>query len=328
MAHELSTNEAGQVEAMFATHVKPWHGLGEMVDGAQTPRTALTLAHLDWLVRKVPLTLPNGAVVPDKMATIRADSEKYLGTVGTDWTPVQNVEQAEFIEALVGTGHAVVECVGALKEGRRTFWTCKLPGNLIVTPGDEIERYMILANGHDGGMAFRAFWSPIRVVCQNTLNAALSVGRVQEGVTLYHTKNVKSRVEQAKRILGVAGTYYDRLGETFHRMIQREITGDEFKLYVDEVFPLPKEEGKKAGVTTQRAREAVTKNMRSGVGAKLAGHTAWGAYNAVTEYIDHQKSQKSAGDEEQREKRFESILTGTGKALQQKAFDTALALVS
>lgn len=326
MAHELSTNAVGQVEAMFAKHVKPWHELGEMVDGAQAPRVALVTAHMDWTVKKVPLKLPNGETVPNKVATIRDDSEKYLGTVGLDWTPVQNVEQAEFIEALVGTGKTVVECVGALREGRRTFWTCKIPGNLIVKKGDEVERYMIVSNGHDGSLAFRAFWSPIRVVCSNTLNAALGMKGARDGVTLYHTKNVKNRVEQAKHVLGIAGEYYDTLGEVFHRMIQKEITGADFKMYLDEVFPLPKD-AVKVGVTTQRARAAVAHNLEAGAGSKLAGRTAWGAYNAVTEYVDHQKTQKQADEGTQREKRFESLLMGTGRDIQQRAFTKALALV-
>lgn len=323
MAHELSTNEAGQVEAMFAGE-KPWHGLGTLVDGLQTPAKALDLAHLNWTVEKRPIQLCGGKRIPDRVATVRSDNGAYLGVVSPSYQPVQNDEQAAFIEALAGTGEAVVECVGALREGRRIFWTCKLPKNLKVTDGDEIERYLILANGHDGSLSFRAFWSPIRVVCQNTLNAALR--GVKDGVVFYHFLNVSKRMDEARQILGLADTYYTRLGEQFKALLAVSIGESEFRSYLDEVFPIDTGATKAAVTLNQKVRAQVVQNFHEGRGADVAGKTAWGAYNAVTEYIDHQKTQLKADEQTRKDRRFESILLGSGKDLQQHAFDTALEL--
>ena len=329
MAHELSINAEGKAEAMFAGE-KPWHGLGTMVDGLKTPEQALDLASLRWTADRAPLYLhgPTKPLqIPDKDAIIRSDTGAYLGTVGKHWVPVQNEEQAEFIAALTGTGEAVVECAGALRGGKRIFWTCKMPGTVKVTDGDEIEKYLILANGHDGHLAFRAFWSPIRVVCMNTLNAALD--GVKEGVVVYHRLDAKHRVEQARKILGIAGGYYSKLGETFKQMLAVSIGEAGFKSYLEEVFPIELEEGKKPTKATIRARALVTENFQHGRGSEIAGQTVWGAYNAVTEFLDHQKQNgsKEESAEERLASKFEAVLLGGSKDVQQKAFNAALALV-
>jgi len=326
MAHELSIQKNGTVEAMFANHVAPWHGLGAMVDGAKSPLKALEIAHMNWTVTKAPLHVGKFEV-QDKAAIIRTDNGDYLGTVGTDYQPIQNKEQAEFVEALCGEGNAVVECCGALRQGRRQFWTVKVPGELIIGNADKIENYMIVANGHDGSLAFRAFWSPIRVVCQNTLNIALKGAK--EGVTIYHTKNAGDRVNDARRVLGIANEYYARMGETFTQMLEKEMSNAEFKLYADDVLQLKDIPSSEIPEQTRKVRTQLIQNFNEGVGVDLAGNSVWGAYNAVTEFVSHQRQTrgKSLSTSERQEKSFENIFFGTGKDLNQRAFDKALALV-
>ncbi|HYG74756.1 MAG TPA: DUF932 domain-containing protein [Planctomycetota bacterium] len=326
MAHEISFNNAGQAEAMFAG-TKPWHGLGTMVKEMQRPLEALKLARLDWTVMKTPLYLGNGEEIADKVAIVREDSGAYLGTVGTGYTPVQNHEQAEFIEALLGTGEATVECAGVLRGGRRTFWTCKLADNLKVTDGDVVEKYLILCNGHDGTLAFRAFWSPIRVVCQNTLNAALD--GVKDGVVFYHFLNVNKRIDEARNILRISNSYYDALCTSFRELQATRLSDKRLREYLETVFPVSEEsKGKPAETIVQKTRNQVRANFYEGRGADVAGKTAWGAYNAVTEYVCHQKKQLAMDSSSAGDRRFEQIFFGTGKELQQRAFNTALALAN
>lgn len=325
MAHELSIQN-GKVEAMFAQHTKPWHKLGTMVDGAQTPLKALKLASMNWEVSKAPIHL--GKIeIQDKAAIVRNDNGLYLGTVGCDYQPIQNKEQAQFIEALCGEGGAVVECCGALREGRRQFWTVKVPGELVIGKADSIERYLIVANGHDGSLAFRAFWSPIRVVCQNTLNIALKGAK--DGVTIYHTKKATDRVKVARSVLGVASQYYETIGETFSKMLSKSLDNAEFKLYADEVLSLKDVPSSEIPEQTLKVRSQLIQNFNEGIGVDLAGKTVWGAYNAVTEYVSHQRQPrgKSLSTSERQEKSFENIFFGTGKDLNQRAFDKALALI-
>lgn len=317
MAHEISINEAGKAEAAFA-YTPAWHGLGALVDSLMTVDEALDAANLRWTVDKAPLYFADHTEVPDRVAVQRGDNGMYLGTVGKDWVPVQNEEQARFIEALTGEGASVVECVGAIREGRRTFWTIKVPGEIVLPGNDSIDKYLIVANGHDGSLAFRAFWSPIRVVCNNTVNAALSKSN-DGGVSLFHRSKVIDHLDAARALLGLANKYYTDLGKRFERLLDRAFTDAEFRIYVDEV--VPKSPGKEGYTALQaEARDSIARNYESGVGHELAGKTAWGAYNSVTEYVCHQREYTSAS------RRFENILLGGTKAVQQKAFDVALAM--
>lgn len=321
MAHEISVVN-GVAEAAFAE--KPaWHGLGTLVDNLMTPAQALDAAHLRWTVEKRPIYIKAGEAfneVPDKVATFRQDTNEYLGTVGADWVPVQNEEQANFIAALVGSG-AVVECVGALRQGKRTFWTVKAPGDVVIGGQDVVSKYLVVCNGHDGSLAFRAFWSPTRVVCANTLRAALG-GNLQDSVALFHRSKVSDHLADARRTLGLADAYYNKLGEEFTRMLDRVLSDAEFRIYVEEVIP---ETAKEGGPTKMEAaaRERITKNyFETGRGREMAGRTAWGAYNAVAEYLSHQKEYST------RERQFEQIVlggNGVGEA-QQRAFKLAAAL--
>lgn len=317
MAHQISINEGGQAEAAFA--YKPaWHGLGVVVNSFMNVEEALDTAHLRWKVNKEPLYFATGGTVPDRVAVCRGDSGTYLGTVGKDWVPVQNEEQAKFIEALTGLGAYVVECVGAIRQGRRTFWTIKVPGAIVLPGNDKVDKYLIVVNGHDGTLAFRAFWSPIRVVCNNTVNAALSKSN-DNGVSLYHRSKVSGHLEEARALLGLANKYYADLGTQFEHLMDKAFTDAEFKLYVDTVIPKPT--GKDAFTPLQQeARHCIASNYESGVGHEMAGKTAWGAYNAVTEYVCHQRGYASPT------RRFENLLLGGTKAVQQKAFDVALAM--
>ena len=317
MAHELSVNQSGQVEAAFA-HRKAWHGLGTVVPALMSPKDALQQAHLDWLVEKQGLYLGNLNLIPDRVAVVRKDNGKYLGVVGKDFQPIQNHEQASFIEALCGEG-GVIECVGALREGRRTFWTVKVPGNLIVKSGDEIERYLIVANGNDGSLAFRAFWSPVRVVCANTLNAAIR--GMKDGITLRHTSNIKSRISEAKTVLGISNEYYQSLCEKFRKLASASLDDSGFRQYLESLVPISTPELSPA---IRRFQELATQNWRQGAGSDLAGKTFWNAYNSVTEFVSHQRPARGKSVLKNTERRFESIHFGAGRTLQQRAFQMAL----
>ena len=323
MAHEISVVN-GVAEAAFA--IQPaWHGLGELVDNLMTPVQALDKAHLRWTVEKRPIYIKAGEAfneVPDKVATFRQDTNEYLGTVGSDWVPVQNVEQADFISALVGNG-AVVECVGALRQGRRTFWTVKAPGDVVIGGQDVVSKYLIVCNGHDGSLAFRAFWSPTRVVCANTLRAALG-GNLQDSVALFHRSKVSDHLADARRTLGLADAYYTKLAAEFTKMLDKALADAEFRIYVDAVIP---ETAKDGGPTKMEAaaREQITRNyFDTGIGREMAGRTAWGAYNAVAEFLSHQKEYSSG------ERKFEQIVlggNGVGET-QQRAFRLAAELAA
>ena len=315
MAHELEERN-GVIEAAFAGQ-KPWHGLGRMVDEHMTTEEALDLAHLRWKIKLCNLyydpksdeVLGESVPVPDTRAIVREDTGEYFGTVGMRYTPIQNEDQAAFIAALTGDGN-VVECCGALFGGRKVFWTVKCPTELLIGGEDHIEKYLIVVNGHDGSLGFTVFWSPIRVVCNNTLRAALD-GKGEQVVRLKHTNNVHDRVDDARKTLGIAEDYFNQVGERFESFLTCKINPEDFLGYTEKLF------GDK-----EDTRNIVKTNYQ----AENQTGTMWGAYNAVTQYADHQM--RFRGQVGREEKRFESVLYGPGFKLKKRAFDLADAFVN
>ena len=314
MAHELSIREDGVVEAAFME--VPWHRLGTLVPAGMTPTQALEAAHLNWQVDQVALYTKDVqgeyVVVNDKKAVVRMDTQAYLGVVGNRYQAIQNAEQSSFIEALVGEG-AMVEAVGALYGGRKTFWTVKAPETLLVAGGDKISEYLILTNTHDGSRAFTAFWSPVRVVCNNTLNAALR--HMDQCVTIRHTGEVMSKVNEARSVLGIMHNYYQELGDVFNRFKDTPIEAPRFTGLVEAL--VPELENGKLPPKRLEARTKITENYREDLGQ--AGETVWGFYNAVTQFTSHQRGRQAASPDS----RFESIMYGTSRGMQQEAFELA-----
>lgn len=319
MAHEISVNQDGKAEAMYA-YTPAWNGLGVVVEGDVGPMDALKLAGLHWSVRKETLYRTNFDEIPDRVAICRSDDGRYLGTVGQGFHPIQNVEQAAFVEEICGVGNAVVDSCGALRGGRRTFWTIKLPNALTISEQDTVQRYLIVANAHDGTLSFRAFWSPIRVVCTNTLNAALR--RSQSGVSLRHTASILSRVSEAKKVLGLANEYYGELSETFTALSRVSLDDKGFSTYLNEVLPVPPDANDDSAV--HEARRIVSLNWQQGRGVEFTSKSMWRAYNSVTEFTSHQRQLRGKLASVKAENRFNTVMLGASKMLQQIAFDTAL----
>lgn len=322
MAHNISIRKDGTAEAAFAK--VPWHGLGYIAGKNMPVQDALEKANLNWFVESAPVYFyvekeERFEIIEDKKAMIREDTKQYLGTVGNRYVPIQNKEQAEFIEALVGEG-GVVEAVGALENGRKIFWTIKVPGQLIVGKKDRVDQMLILFNAHDGSKAFTGFWSPIRVVCSNTLNAALRMRNIRDGFSIRHTANAKDRIEHARKTLGLAKQYYENLEAEFAKMYATSFSVSQFSDFLTDLIPVETKDNGQESAQRIHMREQIRSNWSRGIGVDLAGKTAWGAYNAVTLYTSHQRTPNAT-----RGKRFESLLYGSARDLAQKAFELATA---
>lgn len=326
MAHEISVREDGTAEIASALQA-PWHGLGVVLKERMTLKQAIKEAHTEWNVVKGSLYYcdkkNNMLEVPDKMYTFRSDTGAYFGTVGKQYTPIQQTEQADFLEALVGEG-GVVECHGALYGGKQVFWTVKVPEEVIVSGNDKVKAYLILANGHDGSLSFKVFWSPVRVVCKNTLMAALE--GFTDGISIRHTRNVQNRVAEAKRILGLSVEFYKELGNVAQELAGQKISDDVFEHeFLDPLIAIPNDD--KSHTKLENVRSMIRMNFSRGIGSTLAGKTAWGAYNAVTLYSSHQMGGSRNSKTDAPSKRFDSIYMGSGRDLSLKAFKLATGLV-
>ena len=191
------------VETMFYTRERPWHGLGKMVMEAPTSKKALALAGLDWQVIQKSIVTEDEIPILGFKANIRDNNEKVLGVVTDRYKVVQNEEAFAFTDELLGEG-VTYETAGSLQEGRRTWILAKLPHRYIIS-GDEVIPYLVFMNSHDGTGAIKAAMTPIRVVCNNTLNLALK--NAKRIWSTNHTGNISGKLDDARDTLFYADLY-------------------------------------------------------------------------------------------------------------------------
>lgn len=328
--HEISFNSLGDPEAVFAG--KPaWHGLGELVPNHLTPTQALAQAHLTWDVLKVPIHFRRkGAAgfeeITTHRATVRGDDSRLLGVVGEQYRVIQNRELAGLVEALAGEGAAVVECCGALRGGRRIFFTLRIPRQLRVGRDDRIQPYLVLASSHDGSLALRLLLTSVRVVCQNTLSLALK--GASASVVVRHVGDVRSRIEEARRVLGLSTRHFGQLEEHLDELASVAIDDEQARTYFREVVPLPEKPSDLQRRRVAAVRAQLLDNFRSGAGHELAGATLHGAFQAVAEHASHQRRLRGRTLVQQAERRFEGLLLGgPAQVLEQRAFESACRLL-
>ncbi|SFH37475.1 DUF932 domain-containing protein [Pedobacter insulae] len=345
MAHNLNFNEQTGRYSFFSVQQKAWHNLGQVVKDYPTSSEAIKHAGLDYEVIKSPLfTKGNGLSVndknelaegssillPDNFATMRTDTNAVFGVVGKDYHIVQNADAFSFFDAIVGGGDGILyETAGALGKGERIFITAKLPGYIRVGSGDDVtEKYIFLTTSHDGSGSITAAFTPIRIVCQNTLNASLrSMSNV---VRIRHTSGARQRLEDAHRVMGLANTMTDQLEGIFNQWATVRITDKDVKKLIQLALCPNKEtmdflkKGSEDEISTvfkntvedafSYAMIADTQQMETTKG------TVFGAYNAITGY--YQNVRKYRDDDA---KLQSIIMGGTAQSKSQKAFELCAA---
>ena len=224
---------AALVENMVYTREKPWHGLGTKVEEAPTSADALRLAGLDWNVEQKNIQLCGGSKVPGYKANVRSTDGKVLGVVSDRYRIVQNADAFEFTDSIIG-GDVRYETAGSLNGGKKIWLLAKLPETEIV--GDKTEPYLCFSNTHDGSGAVRVCMTPIRVVCNNTLNLALDSAK--RAWSVRHTGSLQSKMHEARTCLRMANTYMGALAEKADRMANTAITRDQLNRILDELFPV------------------------------------------------------------------------------------------
>lgn len=331
MAHNINFNEQTGKHAFFSTKQPAWHGLGTIVQDYPTSAQAIGFAGLDYTVAKAPL-FAKGAdplvsfAVPDQYATMRTDNNAVFGVVGKDYQIVQNADAFAFFDAIVGGGDGIMyETAGALGSGERIFITAKLPGYIRVGNGDDVtEKYIFLTTSHDGSGSITAAFTPVRIVCQNTLNAALrSASNV---VRIRHTAGAKERLEQAHKVMGVADRLSAQLEGIFNEWAEVKIQDNDVKKLIQlalcpnkETFDLLKKgAADELSAVYKNACEAAFEYAMADDAQLMptTKGTLFGAYNAVTGYYQNVRSFRTGED------KVKSILLGgTAQIRGQKAFD-------
>lgn len=313
---------AHNVETMMYAGLAPWHGLGTRVPQEVTSEEALRVAGLDWSVATVPVLAggPDQAPVGVEgwKAVIRLTDMKALGVVGDRYRPIQNGEAFTFFDELVGEGQAIYHTAGALDGGRRVWILAKLPGEVVVARDDVTEKFLLLTNSHDGTTSLRMFFTPVRVVCQNTLNLALSQG-MGEGIAIRHTASALARLNQAREALGIANRFYDQFGLEAQVLVRASYSDAQMKELAETILPALEGE---VSTRTLRAREKVVDLFENGQGHAPIRGTAWAALNAVAEFTDHFRSTRGADELTRAEARLTSTWFGSGAGLKRLAYET------
>ena len=244
--------------------------------------------------------------------------------VGKDYTIVQNRDVFSFFDQIVGEGKAIYETAGCLGKGGVIFITAKLPKQIVIGSDSPIENYLVLCSSHDGSMAITAFFTPVRVVCQNTLNAAFNNNTNR--VFIKHTQNVKERFVEAALVMGMHSEYLDKLEVAFRLLYDKKVSDQDMKSIVTRAF-LSKEEIKTLALTGNIELSTRKTNMVDGV-VNYYQHateidsirgTGYGVYNAVAGYFQNVKNFRSD------EVKMKSIvLGGLSAQYSQRVFDKLL----
>ena len=339
MAHNIYFNDKNQQHSFFSVKEKAWHGLGQIVEGYPNSAEALKYAGLDYTVEKrklftfdneneatnedIEIKIPEIAV-PNYYATMRTDNETVLGVVGKDYEVAQNIDAFSFFDAIVGGEGIQYETAGALGKGERIFITAKLPGYIKVGSNDLIEKYLFLTTSHDGYGSIMAAFTPIRIVCNNTLNAALR--NCSNSIKIRHTENAKDRLAEAHKIMGISNQLSSQMEEVFNHWAKVPITDKEVQKLI-QMAMVPNKEVLH-NIQTGQLDELSTcfKNMCDNVfeynmtsptqATETTKGTLFGAYNSITGYFQNVRSYKND------EAKIKSVLYGgTAQSKTQKAFN-------
>lgn len=223
-----------EVETMFSARVKPWHGIGTVVEECPNSQEAIRLAGLDWNVEQKDVYTDNWNRICGYKANVRDCDQSVLGVVSDRYQVVQNEEAFAFTDELLGQG-VRYETAGSLQGGRRTFILARLPQRFIIA-GDEITPYFVIMNSHDGSCSVKAAMTPVRVVYQNTLNLAFRTAK--RTWTAKHTSSIMDRMDDARMTLQFAERYMGELGKSIDGLAQKRLSDKKVMEYMSEFFPV------------------------------------------------------------------------------------------
>ena len=269
------------VETMMYVREKPWHGLGTMVAEAPTSADAMRLAGLNWEVNPLPIYTAEGVEIPNYKANTRSSDGTVLGIVSNRYKIVQNGEAFDFTDALLGEGIRY-ETAGSLNGGKRIWLLGKMPERYIA--GDKFEPYICFTNTHDGSGAVRVCMTPIRVVCNNTLNMAL--GSAKRNWSAVHKGNIGAKLEEARTTLQLADVYLKGLEEKADRLANAKMSYDETVKAIETILPILPNATDRQKETVKTARDSIMACVFAPDLEQFL-YTKWGLINAVSDYIGH-----------------------------------------
>jgi len=296
---------ADYVETAFAAYKPMWHGKGNILDNPATATEAITQGGLDWKVSLKPISV-GGVIIDDHYATVRDDTNTVLGIVGARYEVKQNSELFNFFDPVIDRDKRIYHSGGVLKRGRIVWLLAKLDASFYAVPDDRVDSYILLASSHDGSMHITIKHTPIRVVCWNTLSAALMGSETM--VRIKHTRYAHNELRAAHKLMGLTTKSMEQMHELVDVLLSRKVSTRFMRTFVESLFPSTRNREKRPKNKHLEPIEMLFVNEPNSLpGMQRSG---WALYNAVTEYIDHSWSAKDAT--------FRSWF-GTGEDLRTKA---------
>ena len=274
---------AANVESLFYVRETPWHGLGTRVLTAPTSKEALGLAGLDWQVIQEPIYTETEELIEGYKANVRDSDRKVLGVVTDRYKVIQNEEAFAFTDELLGEG-VRYETAGSLQGGKKVWLLAHMPHEYIIS-GERISPYLVFSNTHDGSGAIKVALTPIRVVCNNTLNLALNTAK--RSWSMIHTGDIKGKMEEAKNTLFMAEKYMDALGKEFETLRMISMSDDKVLEYINELLPVDESATPQQIRNMKRLQEDMKLRYFEAPDLKDLGKNAYRFVNAVSDFATH-----------------------------------------
>ena len=285
MAHNVEMID-GVAQMAYAGEV-PWHGLGTAVSNDLTPQQIQEKAGLDWTVDKEVMVTGSGATVEGKKALVRSSDKKVLDVVGDNWNPVQNEEAFNFFSEYVLAGDMEMHTAGSLKGGKNVFALAKVKESFTILGEDQVDSYLLFSNPHEYGKAIDVRFTPVRVVCNNTLTFSLNM-QSKNAVKMNHRSVFNP--DMVKEQMGIAHEKFAQYKDMAEFLSTKRFSVESLMNYYSEVFPYTHRSSE-----APTAMEDLSKNARDAYavletqpGAQFGEGTWWQALNSVTYLTDHQ----------------------------------------
>ena len=273
------------VESMFYVRETPWHGLGTKVMEAPDSEGALIAAGLNWNVIQEPIFTGENEPIRGYKANIRDSDRRVLGVVTDRYKVIQNQEAFAFTDELLGQG-VRYETAGSLQDGKKVWLLAHMPHEYIIS-GERISPYLLFSNTHDGSGAIKVALTPIRVVCNNTLNLALSTAK--RSWSMVHTGDIRSKMQEARDTLFMAERYMDELGKEFEALRLKKLSDQKVMEYIEVLLPVEDGSTPQQIRNIERLREDMKIRYFDAPDLQYTGKNAYRFINAVSDFATHAK---------------------------------------
>lgn len=273
------------VESMFYVRETPWHGLGTKVMEAPDSEGALIAAGLNWNVIQEPIFTGENEPIRGYKANIRDSDRRVLGVVTDRYKVIQNQEAFAFTDELLGQG-VRYETAGSLQDGKKVWLLAHMPHEYIIS-GERISPYLLFSNTHDGSGAIKVALTPIRVVCNNTLNLALSTAK--RSWSMVHTGDIRSKMQEARDTLFMAERYMDELGKEFEALRLKKLPDQKVMEYIEVLLPVEDGSTPQQIKNIERLREDMKIRYFDAPDLQDTGKNAYRFINAVSDFATHAK---------------------------------------